>query len=318
MQKLLFLLIIPFLTRAQPTLFADSINPEYGDRFTTKKGQYIAPGNSGGNQTWDLSALTITNTSVVNATYPSWEYASNFSSNLYLDFYCQVSSTRLKKTGGQEIIGKIGYDDPQDLLRFPFAVNDSFTDLYEGKNYSKNFGTHYVTGTTTVIYDGWGTLILPTGTITNVARVHTVKKYVIDHSSLVTINEEYGWYKNGQHLPVAGVRTMTSSEVPLVQPYSFYTEYELIPVGMKELNTKEHELVVFPNPASAILKIKGGAKRESITVIDCQGKIMNVECLVADENSVSINISTFTNGLYSILIRENDGRISSSKFSVLH
>lgn len=64
------------------------------------------------------------------------------------------------------------YQDPDKHLIFPFNYNQSFTDNYSKTNYSNaTTVSSYQTGTRLVQFNGYGTLTLPQGTISDVGMI---------------------------------------------------------------------------------------------------------------------------------------------------
>src|SRR5262249_35849058 len=95
------------------------------------------------------------------------------------------------------------------------AYNNTYTDSWAATFVSSSY-TFYRTGSTTVTADGYGTLTTPDGTFNNVMRVHFVQTYqdsaYISGPIIITYqNDEYMWYLNGNHYPIAAVYTLSSN-----------------------------------------------------------------------------------------------------------
>lgn len=83
------------------------------------------------------------------------------------------------------------FQNPDKHLIFPFDYNQSFVDSYAKTNYSDATTiSSFQTGTRTVTYSGYGTLILPQGSFTNVALISELRT-----NSLGPDSYTYTWYE---------------------------------------------------------------------------------------------------------------------------
>jgi hypothetical protein len=75
---------------------------------------------------------------------------------------------------------------------------------------------------------------------------------------------------------------------------------------------------VFPNPAKNILNFNfTNVDARTIDIYDMSGKLVN--STEVRNNTITVNVSEMSNGLYIYQIRDNDGNtIKSSKFNVVH
>jgi hypothetical protein len=81
--------------------------------------------------------------------------------------------------GNQSSSFKIVYSNPKKFRIYPLNYLQSFTDTYKAITYQGTNIVQKLSGTITVTYDGYGTLTLPTGTVTNVGRFKFVS-YDVD------------------------------------------------------------------------------------------------------------------------------------------
>lgn len=158
---------------AQPVIQTTNFMP-IGMSFTLSAGGPVSPGSGGANQTWDLSAVTVSPAGVLTVIDPSTTpCASMFptsnwgeqtpGTNPYI--YMLRTASQIEVMGENwpsSCTGGMTYSNTKIALKFPFNYTDTYSDPYVNNN-----GSY----TCTVTYDGYGTLITPTGTITNVARV---------------------------------------------------------------------------------------------------------------------------------------------------
>lgn len=294
------------------TLTNGGSNYQLGSQFTTVSTSYFSEGPSGSGQTWDFSTLSGTpiNSSVVNpastpsgASFPSANIAIyDQTSNAY-QYYTTTSSV-LSSLGISTTQTDIAYSDPEDFLRYPFALGDSYTDTFAATFVSGV--TFYRTGTTTVTADATGTLITPAGTFNNVVRVHFVQDYqdsaYIGFPQVSTyINDQYIWYQNGTPAPLAATYTFTTNPGGTSQN-GFYIDN--IVLSNDEIQLENNNISLFPNPANEELSITWTPELgnvENIRIIDLSGKqIRQVANVNSVNGSIAMDIDDLTAGIYFV------------------
>ena len=84
-------------------------------------------------------------------------------------------------------------------------------------------------------------------------------------------------------------------------------------IGLKDTDTEETTLQLFPNPVSSTLHLGGiGSNRlASIDLYDLTGRLLQHL-----EYQTEISVSEFTDGLYFINITTDDGKVFAKKFMV--
>lgn len=83
------------------------------------------------------------------------------------------------------------YDDPQLDMAFPMAYNQTVVNSYSKTSYNAGGGvTSSQTGTITLTYEGNGTLVLPSATYTDVAKLKSVRT-----NSIGPTTTSYLWVK---------------------------------------------------------------------------------------------------------------------------
>jgi hypothetical protein len=302
---------------AQPILTATGTNPVIGESFTMNVSPYVNPGNSGTNQTWDLSSMSgtgglttvVTPASTTNgASFPASNIAWSNSSNPYISYF-KTSSTALQNYGTFSST-IMSYSNPEDMLHFPFSYTNTFSDTWATQFVSGGY-TFYRKGTTTVTADGYGTLITPSTSYTNVMRVHFVQVYQDSSFTgtpyIITYNNnEYMWYKEGAHVQIATVYTLTSSAGG---PYTGAT-YVSGDVGINNLTDIISAFNLFPNPTSDFINIETQQKSE-IEILNIAGQL--IKSITANENTTSMDISDFAKGMYFVKVKTEKG-IAVKKF----
>jgi hypothetical protein len=315
---------------AQPTLTSSGINPVVGDQINNVSGSYVSPGNSGAAQTWDLSTMTTgTPAPTTFITPSSTPYAASFPtanvgytvSNSYL-FY-KTSSTAWKNAGSVSSNNVIlAYTDMEDLLRFPFNFNDTYTDPW-ATTFTNGGATFYRTGNTTVTADSYGTLITPSGTYSNVLRVHFVEDYqdsadVGGFPYIITYyNDEYMWYLNGNHNPVAVVYDLAVNGSSALQTGFYMTGVMAVPE-----NTALISYALFPNPVTDNLNVNISVRENKNALVSLYNSLgAQVQAPLsakahAGDNNYTINVQNLPAGIYTAEVRLDGQPASSRMFTV--
>lgn len=181
----IFLFVVS-LSYSQPTL-TSSLIPQIGEKYsyTNIDTTGLKSGNTGANVSWDFSGIKkltgpddVINFEIV---APSSGFQSQFfTAATYA--YKQDSAYSYYKVVGSEVqrLGT-GFAEGHELLtnlqtnyKFPFTYQDNFSDDFAGSMLVNVDGTDYEltrTGSIKCTADGYGTIILPTGTFSNVLRL---------------------------------------------------------------------------------------------------------------------------------------------------
>ena len=129
-----------FLANSQPILTQANTAPVLGDSYTLSRFNWtgVVPA-TGANQTWDYSGVTVVTTVDMDFVDPSTcPSAGSFSaSTVACDIdggtqyeFNQISSTQFLRNGFYAGGYTIPYSDPEKLLEFPFAYNDTYVDNF--------------------------------------------------------------------------------------------------------------------------------------------------------------------------------------------
>ncbi len=204
---------------AQPQVTAAGVTPSAGMSLTYVKndGNY-SPGSAGANQTWDLSMMGYTSTSVENfvATnttdcfvhFPNATIASGINPSMYYTYSdsvyqfngsCNFSTMSINSS-------RCIYNNPIDYMRFPMSFNTNYADSFSCGCISGGMIFHVI-GEATVTVDGYGTLLTPQGVFTNVLRLHLIKESLGATPpaipSVPYYYESFSWIKDGFFGPIA-------------------------------------------------------------------------------------------------------------------
>jgi hypothetical protein len=312
---------------SQPTITSAGTVPRVGDVYVLTETDYTAPGSAGANQNWDFSALpSVTNKTVQYQTPSSTPHgASHTTSNLALNddpdyYYMQSTSSALTVTGvfTSIISENVTFQNPQDLMRFPATYNMTYVDTFKAVfSFGGNPGKR--TGTATVLVDGYGSLMLPGQTYTDVVRVKTTENSVdsIEFSTgfWTQVNQtatvRYEFFKEGINMQLLRIETSSSS--------SFGDDtimyYNSTPGLAMAENSHFGSLSIDPNPALDNISLKWeGVSDEPLTVsiIAADGRVVWTG---KADGAVSKNLDVrfLTAGVYIALLN-NGGKVWSSRF----
>ncbi|TND08070.1 MAG: hypothetical protein FD123_2624 [Bacteroidetes bacterium] len=239
--------------------------------------------------------------------------------------YYKCNSSAWQNLGVKPSSTLMYYADPEDMLRFPFTYNDSYTDTWS-TTYSQVSYVYYRWGTTTVTADGYGTLTTPEGTFANVTRVHFYQSYkdstnIMSTPYVITYtNDEYMWYLNGNHYPIAAVYTLTPSTGGPVQS-AFYMNNVVNSVNENSAITA---LSLSPNPANEQVNFDITLDQEkelSIALYNSVGQKIELTATVAGrigENKISVPVSELPAGVYFASVSLNGEQVTSRRFIVTH
>jgi hypothetical protein len=315
MRKLfvLFLSAITIQTVAQPTLTASNMNPYVGETFSMaiiSSGGSFEIGNAGANQTYNFAALSGTgstlsmvtpNSTGVSGQFPGATVAAAFSN--YYSYYIPSSSSLELKGSYSSGIAYV-YSNTKSLITYPMTYNSSYVDPYTN-SYTASGLTTTMNGSVSVLADGYGTLVLPWGTLTDVLRVKEEDSYTAT-SNVSTTNVTgtvYSYYKEGIHMPVVTVSTYSTNGFPGPTTVTMLTE---IPSSISELSANVNA-EVYPNPTAEYFNVTNLNKGDKLQLFDAEGKM--VLSSYAMDGLNTIRLTDVATGVYSLVIITNQGAI---------
>ncbi len=328
-----FALLITVL-RAQPVLDQTAVG-SIGSTFYLGVQDTFAPGftigNAGPNQTWDMSTLWVNGTDTVRFVDPAaTANAADFpTANLGIDqaslggtAYLLSSPTGLDLQG---LVGDLlGTGDPlvihqvpaSRIAQFPFTYQNTFsnTSTIDVTVDASSFGIAFVDSARikrismrNLTSDGYGTLILPAGTNTNVLRV----KEINDQNDSLWIHSFLGWslfqdtvytdstftwwnntkgYYLAQAIYIGGVLNNLDYQDPVI-------------VGRPEPIALAFQ--VYPNPAQDRLFIDTDGKAYSMQISDLQGRIVSTQRILGPH--AELGVGQLQRGYYLYTLLDKNG-----------
>ena len=327
-KSLLALSFLPLFSFAQMT---EANDPAIGTTATL----YVCDSNTvlyenvtGTGVTWDYSNLLgvqeLTKELTVAAVDPGTvdsifvDATKKYSiGDLLTTYYSTSASGRVSQGNifSEQSLGSVfvNWDvDNQTLNSYPFALNDELYDTTDGGIISANALVPIDTvanGGSYSTIDGVGTLKLQQNDYTNVIRY-----YITDTLNTVIYNAIFGeqpinlvreWYEyydyTTSNLPIFVVvsikltSALINNQSTLVLSKDMPNDY----IGLAENNIGTFDL--YPNPADQVLNIN--------TEGDFNYSVMNVngEILVKNANSKTLDISSFSAGIYFVKLQNAKG-----------
>lgn len=303
---------------SQPVLNQANCAPQAGQSYSLTNINYVNQGSAGANQIWDLSSATVDSVFTVgiysvNGIPPDINFPnanikstnSNFNGYIY---YYKIDLNKWEYYGFHTTIS-VAYSNPRTFLPFPFTYSDAHNDscygvLYVGYNIYKK-------GTVSIEADGYGSLILPSGTYNNVLRVHYVEQQIDSSQNGVynTTLDYYYWFKPDNHYPIAYMMTSPNSG-------GFY----LNNISSVEDLGSNSTFNIYPNPANTYINITYSGLTpmpDNYEIIDASGKVIAKE-KISSAGSTLIDVSHFPSSIYLIHLLENGKIIGSKKISINH
>lgn len=301
-------LLIHFGVPAQSVFTYTDFAPQQNDQYTVTNAQYISPGSGGANQTWNFSAA-VTNTTTTYSVNPvsAIQCGNQFAgatlglgTGAYDMLQVTVSEYNCEGNSLTPAMADFVYADHEKRFVFPMNFNDSFSDVFYGT--SNAMQTINRNGNNTVTYDGYGTIITPIGTYTNVIRLHRQVSWAdsMQTGTDVCSGNYYYWFVAGTRYPVAQIWSVNCSGGPSLGAMFLQS----VTIGQEEWVVQPLSFVVFPNPVSSALTIQctTGCVGKSAMLADVSGRV--VRTFTITSTSMDVNVNDLENGIY-FLFTEN-------------
>ncbi|HQV52581.1 MAG: T9SS type A sorting domain-containing protein [Flavobacteriales bacterium] len=299
--------------------------------YNTGSTLYVEPTPPGPDQTWDFSTLSSPGTgnhgialaSTTNnaSSFPTSNWAIHTSGGIYE--YCEVNAAGWFKIGAftSSDNSLAFYDDSEMILSFPCSYNTTWTDEWSG-TYGASSASR--TGTITCVADGYGELVMPYGTVSNVLRVKRTEDYIDQHGNTpyrhIYINHMF--YKPGVLVPYV---TLSDETITVYNTVTSHYERTLwlrdAPLQMEEGPFNAIGIDLYPNPTTNSTKLvySGVGYSMQLELTDLMGRLLRNEQLTNTANGVQIHdldVSTLPVGIYQLRIYSKDGQQGTKRLIV--
>ena len=349
-----FFLLPFFLGKAQSPIINKSNFFDIGDsvflfeKYDNSLSNFTV-GPSGANVLWDFSALDFNDPSVIADTifYISPVGTPFFPITLTAD-YSRSNLCYLKKTSpflhqnndynylfsNNDSIAFIGNwadngftehwedhcEDFRTELKFPFSYPNSFTDNYKRFFFDMSGSfDHHITGTNTVIADGYGTLITPDGiTLNNVIRIHTITTSR-DSNLLFGINyttrHKYDWYASNKKGFILSLELNTENN-NIIQS-AFYQKQYNVNTAIVNIEKNKYDLIIYPNPFSSSTTLRTNYPLDGaiLTIYNSVGQSIK-QLINITGNTIKLERDELPGGLYFIQLSQDNNLIFKDKIII--
>lgn len=317
-----------YLAHAQPVINSD-IFGTVGSTYVMKgiDEATFTPGDGGADVTWDFGAVDLNGgtetrevvdaaTSEHAADFPGANVATVTDDTSYTYYFISETLFNLYGTATPTIIQ--AFDEPAELAEFPLHYEDTKSDDFTGSTTIYGFDVN-LSGTSTSIADGYGTLILPGGIYReNALRIKVnldIEGEVVDLPITAEITSTiYYWLIEGNTGPALQYTYVQTSIPGVSSTTSVYVDVsDALLTADAVKNVDGNTLAVYPNPATDVINVR----------TDQHGYIsiytMNGEKIFFDELSSDKMISTsgLPEGNYLMQLTTETGS-SSGIVSIAH
>lgn len=290
----------------------------------------FSPGSIGSNVTWNFANIGNTstlNTAIENPTTtpaaPQFPTATNSIHYLPGTFYQYFynNTNEFSQLGAYNGTTSISFNDRELVYSYPCTYNSQGSDFFSS-TYTNGGYTFYRSGTSSFIADGYGTLILPYGTLNNVLRVKFIENYQ-DSTNISGIpfvtpyqNTQYIWLRPNTHFFVLTFYTLVANGS--IQSNGYYVDQSSVGLDSPDQLT---DINIYPNPAEdhVTIDLVDGGREFSFQLINATGQTVLSEIsneTIINSTKCKINTTGLPRGVYILRIY-SDGQTGSKKI-VLH
>lgn len=325
---LLSALVLSVTALAQPTLTSATNGPVPGTNYTLHYGPFVAPGNAGPNQTWDLSALSTDSTVAITMVQPSTvPGSSSFPGATVAETGNTATMYFRNAADGMYLVGseaeglQIPYSDQARYLPFPCTYQTSWADDAESTFTSEGF-TVERSGTIEGEGDGYGTLIMPQGTVNNVLRIHWLET-TVDHTDffdITSVYDSYLYYHVGSRYPIVQI---VSAEVTVMgnTVTAEYTQwYGDVVTGMEDVAGNVLPMLAWPNPANELVQVvlpQELGRNVFVQFQDVAGRaVHSMRAVAAADGRIELALHDVPAGLYVMSATDESGRKATVRLNV--
>lgn len=105
----------------------------------------------------------------------------------------------------------------------------------------------------------------------------------------------------------------SSDHLPIQEQFIFnYTPLDTSAIAILNVNLLNKEFLIYPNPANEFIEIKPVSNFSQLTITDVRGRVVK-HVQTINTSTIKIDISELSNGLYLIIVKDNEN-IGVKKF----
>jgi hypothetical protein len=320
-------LALALVGTAQPTLTFATNAPVVGTQYTLHyDGEYVPPGSAGASQTWDLTGLSTDSIDVLQLVAPAsttngdqFPEATVAEISSPVTTYYKVSANGIYFAGSDDGTSIIANAPMPKYLAFPCTMGSSWSSP-QAAQFSYDGNDVFRSGTASGAVDGYGTVIMPWGTVQNVLRIHQ-QNVLQDSLALFTMHytyDSYLYYVPGQSFPLAELVTATLDMgfgTPQVTQFCRWTE--ALSTGTPDRVGTGSDLSLYPNPAGGAVTIEMPATFEAnadVRIVDATGRVICQDRVNALSGTVvGLDLMDIRPGVYTVLLSDGAGHSAASR-----
>lgn len=222
-------------------------------------------------------------------------------------YYFENTTSKMEKKGEAQVIFSAVYDDPQTLFTYPFTYNTVVTDNF---SCTTAVGTYTLekTGTWKATGDGYGTLLLPTGTYNDVLRIKIESYTHDDYIGATTIYEletiEYWWVRATSKAPLFKIETQyfTTNGTPIDTIVAVRISDEISGIGHSGQIMSNIRL--YPNPVHENLNLLFELNEPAMVTLElftADGRLINrydCETIPVGSHQKTLSLDGMAPGFY--------------------
>lgn len=296
-----------------------------GESYLMLSGPSMDPGEPGAAMVWDLSSFSPSGTVWQTFVAPgSTTYGSSFPSATVAQEagpgawgYYRGTADAFEQLGVRNANQSVICSDAILVIPYPFTYGNEVTQAItcDGLTFGEAFDRE---GALTVSADGYGDIVLPYGTITNVLRVYWQQTYTdvgnnVDDYGYQT---NYFWYKPGVHCPVMAVYHL--------ETFSTFLDYSWLAdqwsIGIEEALRNDIGIELYPNPAThSVSVVLGATGHLRMELIDGTGKVVRMLDLGDRRPGIQkevIDLEGLAPGPYTVRVTDDHGGTGTQRLIV--
>ena len=322
---LLFATIIltnTFFTNAQVTINnAQGFNIGYVLKFIRCDATGLQPGDSGSDVTWDFSNIAAYNDTVTEWIMPptATPYASQFPAANLVEQYSDGRFVFVNKTASQSLL--VGfkdtvngitahYPDPVLIGERPTSYGDITLDAFTAQ---LQVGVDMEgSGTVTLHADGYGTLVLPNATYTNVLRVK-ISQVEVDtiagFGTATTYVDNFLWFDNAHASALLRIDT-TYTTTGFSSKNASYLLEEITAVEPHHTPLQNFNATFIGNRLVLFGSFNANA---TIKLYDACGRLCYTKAFSDNTAFVTFDVGALASGLYLLSVKRNGEILSTAK-----
>jgi hypothetical protein len=325
---LVLLLAAAASVQAQPVLTFPANAPMPGNSCTLHFSPYVDPGAPGANQSWDLSTLASDSTVLIQHVAPtstdngaSFPGATVAETGTGANMYFRSASDGIYFVGSDADGLVIFNSDQGKYLPFPCTYQSTWTDQSEAQYSSEDFESHRHTMITGTV-DGYGSVAMPSGTATDVLRVHWHEETTdsTDFFTILSVNDSYIFYSASRSYPLAQLITASVSFPGATNTVQYARWVDDITTGIPTVDNSAGKPELYPVPTSGILNFNlptTMSGRPLITITDGQGRpVRALRPTQLSDRGGHMDLSGLAPGIYHFSAIDEQGQRSERDFVI--